>query len=106
MGNNIKYMDIAEFRDKGFLQEANRQFFHPLGLALEIVLDKHGKSKLGGIWDYRDDPEGNFFANDALDLDKTNYVFNLKKSKQTQRFLKARDYGLKVNMRGEQQRVE
>lgn len=31
----IKYMDLTEFREKGFLQEANRQFFHPLGLALE-----------------------------------------------------------------------
>jgi hypothetical protein len=31
----IKHMDLGEFRDLGFLQEANRQFFHPLGLALE-----------------------------------------------------------------------
>lgn len=32
----IKYLDLREFLDGGFLQEANRQFFHPLGLALEI----------------------------------------------------------------------
>lgn len=31
----IKYMDMAEFQEGGYLQEANRQFFHPLGLALE-----------------------------------------------------------------------
>lgn len=31
----VTYMDLGEFRDEGFLQEANRQFFHPLGLALE-----------------------------------------------------------------------
>lgn len=28
-------MDMGEFRTGGFLMEANRQFFHPLGLALE-----------------------------------------------------------------------
>lgn len=31
----IRYMDMQEFQEGGFLQEANRQFFHPLGLALE-----------------------------------------------------------------------
>ncbi len=41
------------------LAEVNRLFFHPLGLALEaIVDDETGEEKLGGIWDYRDDPEG------------------------------------------------
>lgn len=32
----IVYMDIGEFREAGFLQEANRLFFHPLGLALSM----------------------------------------------------------------------
>jgi hypothetical protein len=32
-----KYMNIGEFRRSGFLQEANRQFFHPHGLALEVT---------------------------------------------------------------------
>lgn len=36
MSDDIKYIDIAEFRETGFLQEANRQFFHPLGLALSV----------------------------------------------------------------------
>lgn len=56
--SNIKYMDIKEFRESGFLQEANRLFFHPHGLALEIVVEEDGTEHLGGIWDYRDDPEG------------------------------------------------
>lgn len=34
---DIKRMPIREFKDLGFLQEANRQFFHPHGLALEIT---------------------------------------------------------------------
>lgn len=87
-----KRIDIAEFRELGFLQEANRVFFHPLGLALEVVIDAcpeclgHGKrafdrekregglppcpncdgagkiERLGGVWDYRDDPEGIAYA--------------------------------------------
>jgi hypothetical protein len=32
----INYMDIAEFQSEGYLQEVNRQFLHPLGLALEV----------------------------------------------------------------------
>ncbi len=32
-----KRIDAAAFRDEGFLQEANRQFFHPHGLALETT---------------------------------------------------------------------
>lgn len=55
---NIKRMDIAEFRDLGFLQEANRQFFHPLGLALEVIQEEGKPDRLGGVWDYRDDKEG------------------------------------------------
>lgn len=61
--SEIKRIDIREFHEKGFLQEANRQFFHPLGLALEIIIDgETGEKTLGGIWDFRDDPEGMFFA--------------------------------------------
>jgi hypothetical protein len=57
----INYMDIKEFADTGYLQEVNRLFFHPLGLALEVVEDADGDCRLGGIWDYRDDPEGIIF---------------------------------------------
>lgn len=32
-----KYVDPKELRSEGFLQEVNRLFFHPLGLALSIV---------------------------------------------------------------------
>jgi len=30
-----KHMDIQELSDEGYIAEANRRFFHPLGLALE-----------------------------------------------------------------------
>lgn len=58
----MKRIDIKEFHDFGFLQEVNRQFFHPLGLALEIIIDENGKEKLGGVFDARDDPEGVIFG--------------------------------------------
>lgn len=92
----VKRIDIKEFREGGFLQEANRHFFHPLGLALETVVDEceacdgvgqRGKGavaepcpachatgqteRLGGIWDYREDPEGiTFDGGYGLDREK------------------------------------
>jgi hypothetical protein len=63
----MKRIDIREFREQGYLQEANRRFFHPLGLALTVVVDADGSERLGGVQDYRDDPEGIVFA-PAVDL--------------------------------------
>jgi len=60
---DIKRIDIKEFQERGYLQEANRLFFHPLGLALEVIVDEEdGSVKLGGIWDSRDEPEGFVFG--------------------------------------------
>lgn len=55
-------MSVKEFRKLGFLQELNRQFLHPLGLALEVEVDaKTGDEKFGFPWDYRHDPKGIIF---------------------------------------------
>lgn len=70
----MKYMDIKEFREKGFLQELNRLFLHPLGLALEINVDDNGNENLSRIWDCRLDPEGIAFADEVLEHAKTNNV--------------------------------
>lgn len=70
MSDEIPRMDIAEFRRVGFLQEANRLFFHPLGLALAVVIEADGSERLGGIWDYRDDPEGMLFGPGEIDAEK------------------------------------
>ena len=59
--NKIKRIDIKEFRESGYLQEVNRRFLHPLGLALEIVIESDGSEILGGIWDYREDPDGIYY---------------------------------------------
>ena len=61
MENEIKRIDIKEFREKGYLQELNRRFLHPLGLALEVIVNDDGTEVLGGVWDYRDDKEGIYY---------------------------------------------
>ncbi len=57
----VKYAHIGSLRAAGLLQEINRRFLHPMGLALEVVIGDQGIERLGGIWDYRDDPEGMAF---------------------------------------------
>jgi hypothetical protein len=76
----IKMMDIGEFVENGYLQEANRIFFHPLGLAMSVSVTlsrwRHFliliyfafKSLFSKkiyipweIWDYREDSEGLYF---------------------------------------------
>lgn len=80
MEKEIKRIDIKEFREKGYLQELNRNFLHPLGLALEVVIDTEGNEKLGGIWDYREDEEGIYY--------------NLKESNEEriEKFLKNKEF--------------
>lgn len=63
--SEINRIDIAEFRRLGLLQEVNRLFFHPRGLALEVVMEEDGTERLGGVWDDRDDPEG-FVYDDGM----------------------------------------
>ena len=67
MSVEIKRMNITEFRQFGYLQELNRQFLHPLGLALETITHPDNTETLGGIWDYREDPEGVYFEIDKMD---------------------------------------
>ena len=60
---DLKYMVLKEFKEKGYLQEVNRLFFHPLGLAIEVIKEDDGEiSRISGIQDYREDPEGMVFS--------------------------------------------
>jgi hypothetical protein len=67
-----KYIDIKEFREQGYLQEANRTFFHPLGLALEVNILEDGTEYISGIWDYRDEPEGIYYDLKNSDQERIN----------------------------------
>lgn len=87
----MEYMDIGEFIEFGYLQEVNRQFFHPYGLALEVskvhygiiermrrawgVIRGDGEAwAFSGVWDCRDDPEGIIFADGVMTETKRNNV--------------------------------
>lgn len=76
--SEVKYIDATEFREKGYLFEVNRQFLHPLGLALVTKFDEEGNESIGGIWDYRDDPEGMLYGESLMNSqaakDKAQYI--------------------------------
>jgi len=61
--SEIKYLPIKDMVDDGILQELNRRFLHPLGLALAVTQEDDGTySGIKGMWDFRDDPEGMIFG--------------------------------------------
>lgn len=97
MTEAIKRITIKEFREKGFLQELNRQFLHPLGMALEVLIEEDGTESLGGIWDYREDAEGMFYNNDLILEDRVRYVAYLKVSKVNERIRVSKGLGLLVD---------
>lgn len=55
-------MSVEEFRSSGLLQEVNRLFFHPRGLAIGVRVTESGEWVFDGIRDHRDDPEGIVFT--------------------------------------------
>ena len=63
-----KHMTVKEFRRLGLLQELNRQFLHPIGLALSVN-QRIGtdEESFGYILDERDDPEGIVYADSEVD---------------------------------------
>jgi len=80
MDKKIKYITIEEFVEKGYLQECNRLFFHPCGLALCVSIDNtSGKYYLEGFWDYRDDDEGVIFD---LENSKNDRIERFKKNEK------------------------
>lgn len=73
--SEVKRIPIKEFRALGFVQEINRRVLHPCGLALEVIVDEEtGEESFGGIWDYREDPEGLIFADGVLSMEKADHV--------------------------------
>lgn len=85
MSVEVKRIDIKEFRESGLLAELNRVFLHPLGLALEVSVEDDGTEKLGGIWDYRDDPEGVLYSKEHFPTEKIEKAQEFIKQKHEQR---------------------
>lgn len=69
-----KKMSVKEFRELGYLQELNRRFLHPLGLALEVNRNFDGSESFGEVWDSRDDPEGMIYGPDMIDAEKAKRI--------------------------------
>ena len=74
-------LSAKAFADAGYLQEANRLFFHPLGLALRVTVVLGGEDFVDVV-DFRDDPEGVAFMEDAIDREKVRRV-NAEKVKRS-----------------------
>jgi hypothetical protein len=70
----MKYIDLREFRDSGYLQEVNRRFFHPLGLAMSVT-SKNGDDKVtfAGIIDSREQEDGCIFDERVIDSKLEDY---------------------------------
>jgi len=85
----MKKITAKEFRELGLLQEMNRLFLHPMGLALEVIIDDDGTERFGGVWDFRDDPEGMTFSEEILSFEKAQAVaalFDAKASTRKEKF--------------------
>jgi hypothetical protein len=84
----VKTMTVQEFREFGFLQELNRRFLHPMGIALGVVIEEDGTNRWGDIADCRDDPVGCTFGDLAHveDIRKADRVSALEKSKRQDRW--------------------
>ncbi len=65
MGTERKRITAKEIREMGLLWKINRDILHPLGLALEVIIDDDGTETFGGVWDSRDDPEGFLYGDEA-----------------------------------------
>jgi hypothetical protein len=77
-----KKMSVKEFRELGYLQELNRRFLHPLGLALEIAISADGHERFGKVWDYRDDEEGMIFGPGMIDAEKAKRIYDEQAAKE------------------------
>lgn len=81
----MEYMEIKKFVEEGYLQEVNRRFFHPLGLALVVMADTGEPWRIEGVWDAQDDPEGINFGAGSLDPSKAAHIKSLEESRRPAR---------------------
>jgi hypothetical protein len=81
-----KFISLKEFRALGLIQELNRQFLHPRGLALSVKVDSDlGEEVFDGIWDCREDPEGLCYGDGVLLAEKAKESARLFEEKKENR---------------------
>lgn len=76
---DTKYINPKEFRESGYLQEVNRRFLHPLGLALVIKITENDEESFAGIIDCREDEEGFLFDLKNSDIERLRIFSERKK---------------------------
>lgn len=84
--DSVKKIDVNEFITEGYLQEANRQFFHPLGMALVADISNNCLT----IWDKREDEEGIYYDYENSNVDRKK-KFREKKKNVLQKFKERKD---------------
>lgn len=97
-----KFMSVKEFREGGYLQELNRRFLHPLGLAMSVFVDEDGNETFGNIIDCRDEEEGIIFGEDVTSTKR--FEDNAKKiaGEWVERYLpRAEKYGSMIQVKVE-----
>lgn len=86
-----RFISGKEFREAGFLQEANRLFFHPFGLALAMMEPDPGEGCFLTVVDRRELPGGVIFAPE-LDLAEKQKKLVIEKAERFAARLKAYGY--------------
>ena len=92
-----KVLDLQELIEGGYLQEVNRRFFHPLGLALAVTVNSAGLPFGLFVYDWREDKEGGFFGT-KCDEAKAANVYSEAIQRRTARLavLEAHDFPAKA----------
>lgn len=70
--SGLKYITVDELWELGFIQEANRQFWHPHGLAVSVIRNAVNApgGKFGPVWDCRGDAEGIYFDGQIIQSER------------------------------------
>lgn len=64
----LPLLDPVELKESGLLFAINRDYLHPIGLALSVDVNRDlVPFRVGPIFDGRDDPAGITFADDCID---------------------------------------
>lgn len=84
-----KRMTVKTFVDEGFLQELNRQFLHPMGLALGVEYptdsEPDNENFKAFVIDARTDPQSIAFGAGVLDAAKATHVATVNRDQRARR---------------------
>ena len=62
----MEYVEPKELLETGLVQEVNRHFFHPRGMALAVVVEDDGTHSGIVVQDHRKEPGGMLFGPNGI----------------------------------------